>query len=85
MILPLTPEQLERLPQNVAPVKRAHRVMAKPKGACRYRHSVNICTGQLISGNVINQMVYWDRPATFFVAALDGLRQNNPGFEFTVI
>lgn len=84
-IQPLTPEQLKKLPQNMAPVHRARRVMAKPSGAPRYRQSVNICTGRLIGGNVINQLVYWDRPAIFFAAVLDGLRQNNPDYEFTVI
>lgn len=84
-LMPLTEEQLNQLPQT--PGKRIVRFMAvtdplKPKHSLK---SVNLCTGYVYGGNVIHQIVYWDRPTEFIDMALGFLRKNNPGVTIKVI
>jgi hypothetical protein len=76
-ILPLNDVQLSALPQDIDRDARPFRVLCRGK-------AVNLCTGHLIGGNIVNQIVYWDRPQTFVDAALAGLRENNPGETFRV-
>ena len=78
IVLPLNEEQLKMLPQDTDRNARPVRFM------CR-RKSVNLCTGHLTGGNVMYQMVYWDRPESFINLALDFLRENNPNEDFSLI
>ena len=49
------------------------------------KSSINICTGQLISGNVINQIVYWNYSEQFFNEVLTNLQKDNPEKNIKVI
>lgn len=70
-INPLNPEQLKSL-DNVS-----SKIYKPVRFVCRGK-SVNICTGILEGGNIIYQMVYWDRPPLWVNKVLAFLRQNNP-------
>ena len=71
--LPLTPKQLDALPQETDKAHKPVRFMVNGQSA-------NICTGQLSrkGSNVIYHVVYWDRPKVFVDAVLAALRENNP-------
>lgn len=75
MILPLNDNQLAELPKDFDWEAKTVRFMCEGK-------SVNICTGDMIGGNIIHQYVYWDRPNEFVRLVLKGLRENNPGKAF---
>lgn len=78
MIIPLSSAQLQVLPQDIDRDAKPFRILCRGK-------AVNICTGHLDGGNVINQVVYWDRPKAFIDMVLAGLRANNPSESFKVV
>jgi hypothetical protein len=77
-VLPINPHQFQELiefPMDES--QKPARIMCRGK-------SVNLCTGLLVGGNVIYQMVYWDRPKEFFQRAKAILEENNPGEKFRI-
>lgn len=74
-INPLNEHQLKKLPQHLEPSTNPTRIMHN-------RKSVDITSGLLHGGNVMYQIVYWDRPKEFFDMVLDFLKENNPGATF---
>jgi len=74
----LNEKQLKMLPQHSDPSHKPVRYMCNGK-------SVNICTGHLVGGNVINQHVYWDRPPEFHKMVMRFLKENNPNLTFRLV
>ncbi len=75
--LPLDERQLNLLPQHLDMKAKPFRVMCRGK-------SVNICTGHRVGGNVIYQVVYWDRPQEFVDLVIQMLQENNPNETFRI-
>jgi len=78
-IIPLNEKQLASLSQDTGIDENA-----RPVRFMAIKGSVNICTGYIFYGNIINQIVYWDRPSKFIDMVLKFLQENNPNITITV-
>ena len=75
MINPLKKEQIEELKNKKGQL--IGRVMCSGK-------AVDICSGELVGGNVIYHPVYWDFSKDFFKKVVEFLKENNPDKNFRV-
>ncbi len=80
-VLPVTSAQFDSIDsESIDQTRKLVRFMANGQ-------NVNVCMGTCAAKgtNIINQIVYWDRPQLWIDNVLAALRINNPSITFTTI